>query len=40
VAVGPVLAAALVLGWFPETARVELETLNPGDAPPEEINRQ
>ena len=40
VAVGPVLAAALVLGWFPETARVELETLNPGDAPPEEINRR
>ena len=40
VAVGPVLAAALVLGWFPETARVELEALNPGDAPPEEINRR
>ena len=40
VAVGPVLAAALVLGWFPETARVELESLNPGDVPPEEINRQ
>ncbi len=34
VAVGPVLAAVLVLGWFPETAKVELETLNPGDAPP------
>ena len=33
VAVGPVLAAALVLGWFPETARVELETLNPDDLP-------
>ena len=32
VAVGPVLAAVLVLGWFPETARVELEALNPGDA--------
>ena len=32
VAIGPVLAAVLVLGWFPETARVELETLNPGDA--------
>ena len=34
VAVGPVLAAVLVLRWFPETARVELETLNPGDAAP------
>ena len=32
VAVGPVLAAVLVLRWFPETARVELEVLNPGDA--------
>ena len=32
VAIGPVLAAVLVLGWFPETARVELETLNPSDA--------
>ena len=27
-----VLAAVLVRGWFPETARVELETLNPSDA--------
>ena len=34
VAVGPVLAAVLVLRWFPETARVELEVLNPGDADP------
>lgn len=33
VAVGPVLAAVLVLRWFPETARVELEDLNPGDVP-------
>ncbi|MDG2429003.1 MAG: MFS transporter [Acidimicrobiales bacterium] len=33
VAIGPVLAAVLVLRWFPETARVELESLNPGDAP-------
>ena len=31
VAIGPLLAAVLVLRWFPETARVELETLNPGD---------
>jgi predicted MFS family arabinose efflux permease len=35
VAVGPVLAAVLVLRWFPETARVELEVLNPGDADPD-----
>ena len=35
VAVGPVLAAGLVLRWFPETARVELETLNPGDVGPD-----
>jgi len=34
VAAGPVLAAVLVLRWFPETARVELEKLNPGDASP------
>ena len=33
VAAGPVLAAVLVLRWFPETARVELEDLNPGDVP-------
>ena len=33
VAVGPLLAAAMVLTLFPETARVELETLNPDDAP-------
>ena len=32
VAIGPVLAAVLVLRCFPETARVELEVLNPGDA--------
>ena len=31
VAIGPLLAAVLVLRWFPETARVELEALNPGD---------
>ena len=35
VAVGPVLAAVLVLRWFPETARVELEVLNPGDVDPD-----
>jgi hypothetical protein len=29
------LAAVLVLRWFPETARVELEVLNPGDADPD-----
>ena len=32
VAIGPLLAAVLVLWRFPETARVELEDLNPGDA--------
>jgi MFS family permease len=31
-AIGPVALACIVLRWFPETARVELETLNPGDA--------
>ena len=31
-AIGPVLAAVLVLWRFPETAGVELEDLNPGDA--------
>ncbi len=36
VGIGPLLAAVLVLRWFPETARVELETLNPGDASPSE----
>jgi MFS family permease len=35
VAIGPVLAAVLVLRCFPETARVELEVLNPGDADPD-----
>ena len=30
-AIGPLLAAGLVLWRFPETARVELEDLNPGD---------
>jgi MFS family permease len=38
VAVGPVLAAVLVLGWFPETARVELEALNPGDADLDDVS--
>ncbi len=33
VGVGPLLAAVLVLARFPETARVELETLNPDDQP-------
>ena len=32
--VGPLLCAVLVLTRFPETARVELETLNPGDVRP------
>ena len=31
-AIGPLLAAVLVLWRFPETAKVELEDLNPGDA--------
>jgi MFS family permease len=31
-AIGPLLAAGLVLWRFPETARVELDDLNPGDA--------
>jgi len=30
-AIGPLLAAVLVLWRFPETAKVELEDLNPGD---------
>ena len=34
--VGPLLCAVLVLTRFPETARVELETLNPGDVRPGE----
>jgi MFS family permease len=38
VAVGPVLAAVLVLGWFPETARVELEALNPGDTDLDDVS--
>ena len=33
VGIGPLLAAVLVMAQFPETARVELETLNPDDAP-------
>ena len=33
VGIGPMLAAALVMARFPETARVELETLNPDDSP-------
>ena len=31
VGIGPILAATLVIGWFPETARTELEDLNPQD---------
>jgi MFS family permease len=31
-AIGPLLMAAIVLAWFPETARRELEDLNPEDA--------
>ena len=34
VAAGPLLAALLVISKFPETARVELEDLNPGDISP------
>lgn len=34
VAAGPLLAAVLVLRWFPETVRTELEDLNPGDIEP------
>jgi MFS family permease len=33
-AVGPIVLAMLVLRWFPETAHVELEVLNPEDAAP------
>jgi len=33
VGIGPMLAAALVMARFPETARVELEALNPDDVP-------
>jgi len=33
VGIGPMLAAALVIARFPETARVELEALNPDDVP-------
>jgi MFS family permease len=33
-AIGPLALAILVLRWFPETAHVELETLNPDDAAP------
>lgn len=35
IAAGPLLAALLVMTKFPETARVELEDLNPGDVRPE-----
>jgi MFS family permease len=35
VATGPLLAAILIISKFPETARVELEDLNPGDIRPE-----
>ncbi|CAN5241790.1 hypothetical protein BH20ACT3_BH20ACT3_09590 [soil metagenome] len=31
--VGPLIVAALVLGFYPETAHLELEELNPEDAP-------
>jgi hypothetical protein len=31
--IGPILLAILVLRRFPETARLELEELNPDDAP-------
>ena len=34
-AVGPVFAAVLVMLKFPETAKIELEDLNPGDVRPE-----
>ena len=34
IAAGPLLAALLVISKFPETARVELEDLNPGDVSP------
>jgi MFS family permease len=36
-ALGPILLAVLVLRWFPETAHVELETLNPEDAAPRTV---
>ena len=32
-ALGPLIVAALVLAFYPETAHVELEELNPEDAP-------
>lgn len=34
VAIAPALLVLVVLFWFPETARRELEELNPGDHPP------
>jgi len=37
-AIGPLLGAILVLTRFPETARMELEILNPSDVPPDEQN--
>ena len=36
-AVGPLIAAALVMLKFPETAKTELEDLNPGDVRPEDF---
>ena len=33
-AIGPILLAVLVILLYPETAGLELETLNPEDAPP------
>ena len=32
VGVAPLLAAAVIIAWFPETAHVELDALNPEDA--------
>ncbi len=36
VAVGPLLVAAMVIVWYPETAHLELEQINPIDQPPPE----
>jgi MFS family permease len=33
-AIGPLLVAVLVIVWFPETAHLELEQINPGDRRP------
>ena len=37
-AVGPLIAAVLVMLKFPETAKTELEDLNPGDIRPEDFD--